>query len=512
MATGNSNQLIVEVIGDTSQLTRDLKGAESQINRFANRTSRIKTTGADSFLAEVRASRVAGEELTKQSEEAGRQADIVSDRLGRTALRAGVAGLAIHVLGQNMAETGGKTGQLGSALQQLATGNVVGFVKTMGDNSAAAKKFQADLIATGDATKAFSIAQKLSGTELDVFAQAAKNASIQIQGLTQSFVDNTKIRDSSSPGVIANEVSGLPLPKTKKRAGVSQTQLNQFFDNDLTRALDRVQDSTLSGQIAKLRQIAATISERISVTKDITRRLRLEDSLAGVTRQRRRIEDTIAKDAADRAEAARVAAANLAKQRAARAKALEEARALAIQSKQFRALGFAPDGSDAVAGVGNLRKQLASLTSRIGDTSLNLSTKLQSQLAGARKVLAGEFGKTTRESRSRIQELFDTIRGEFDKGAKGPLTKTTSINAASVLGGLGLDRDQIRSATARLSRFNSGGIGLAAGNGSVGAFGQPIIVQPPPVFLDGQKISQNTRRNNTVHARRNPKQKRGRRF
>jgi hypothetical protein len=37
-------------------------------------------------------------------------------------------------------------------------------------------------------------------------------------------------------------------------------------------------------------------------------------------------------------------------------------------------------------------------------------------------------------------------------------------------------------------------------------------VHAPDIFLDGEMISQNTRRSNTVHARRNPKQKRGRRF
>jgi hypothetical protein len=70
------------------------------------------------------------------------------------------------------------------------------------------------------------------------------------------------------------------------RAGASAGQRNTWFDQMISRSLDRVQDiPTLRGQISRLRQIADLVTQRIAATKDITRKLTLGDTLVGITRQ-----------------------------------------------------------------------------------------------------------------------------------------------------------------------------------------------------------------------------------
>src|SRR5262249_43246021 len=56
-------------------------------------------------------------------------------------------------------------------------------------------------------------------------------------------------------------------------------------DNRITRELDKAADLPLKRQIARLKQIAQLIVDRIAATKDVTRRLELEDRLRGVLRQ-----------------------------------------------------------------------------------------------------------------------------------------------------------------------------------------------------------------------------------
>lgn len=503
------NRLVVEVVGDTSKLTSSLNSAQQQINRFAGK-SKIKSTGADALLADVRGLSTQADALIAKQAEVSRQSDILNGRLVRVGGGALIASFAIRALGRNFQELGGNAEKFGNTLSALSQGDLVGFVKGLQSiNEADPARIAAGLVKFGDAAKATATANQLAAAGFDKLAAAARAAAAQIQAVTDSFVDNTKIRDSTSPGAIAAETSSIASKLPPTRAGVSQSERNTFFDNDLTRALDRAQDGSLQQQVTKLKAVEQTLRDRLAVTKDITRQLRLEDEIAGVRRQQRSIEQTIADNAKQRAADAARAAAELKRQREAREKALEELRKQAVQAKQFRALGFAADGSDVVPGADNLRKQLGTLTDRLGSSSVNLSSKLESQLEGVRKVLAGKFGQVTRESRDKIQQLFDTIRKEFDKGEAGPLTKTTALNTNRILAGLGLSPEDERKLKARLSQFNSGGQSLAAGPGSLGAFGQQIVVQAPPVYLDGQKISTNTRNHNTVHAKSNPKQKRG---
>ncbi len=504
-----SNKLIVEVVGDTSKLTSSLNTAQQQINRFAGK-SKIHVTGLDPLTADIKNLKTQSEDLAAAQVAASEKAAIMQQRFSGLALKAGLAGLAVYGLGQNMQSLGGTAGKVGRAFSNLSQGDVVGFVKALQDNSEEIKKFEQNLLDSGDAAKAGKAAYDLARAGLDDLAAAALDASQKLQAVNNAFVDPTKIHDATSPGAIAADPTRggrTPRQRAGRRTGITAAQRNTFFDSDIARQLDRTQDLSLPGQVSKLQQIADQIQKRIAVTKDITRRLNLEDQLAAVLRQRRGVIATINQAADAKAKQATANAESLKRQQQANAKLLAAAKAAALQTKQFQALGLGPDGQPITPRADNLRKQLGTLTARISDANLNLSSKLGSQLDGARKLLSGKFGKLTEDSRQAIQDLFNTIRGEFDKGSSklssGALTKTTSLNTNKILQGLGLSPEDERAVRSRLSQFNSAGKGLPGG---VGAFGININ---PVVNLDGKKISTNTRTHNTVHAQRNPKQKRG---
>ena len=219
-------------------------------------------------------------------------------------------------------------------------------------------------------------------------------------------------------------------------------------------------------------------------------------------------------------EAARASAEAKEKQKAAlqriadHRREVAEAAAKALQAKQFRALGLTATGDQTTPGVDNLKKQLSQLTDRLG---ADVSPKIASQLAGIGKVLSGALGKVTLDTRQKIVELFDTIRGTFEDQGKKPLTKTTSttsLNANKILEGLGLGPEATKALRARLSHFNSAGVALAgAPAGSVGAFGMSVPSQPIVIHnqleLDGRVVAKNTTKHQQVRSRRNPPQKRG---
>lgn len=63
---------------------------------------------------------------------------------------------------------------------------------------------------------------------------------------------------------------------------------NTFFDTAISRSLNRVQDIPgLTGQINALKAIGAKITARMAVTRDVTRKLNLEDQLIDIVRQQR---------------------------------------------------------------------------------------------------------------------------------------------------------------------------------------------------------------------------------
>jgi len=501
----NSNELIVKVLGDTSRLKKELASAEAQIKGFSTRTSSIRSTGADKLLASVRGMQAETDALRARTVEAEAQQARLNGSMARTGAGAVAAGIAVNVLGRNMQELGGRAGVVGSAFNELSTGNLVGFVQALQKPTDDLKALQAQLVAAGSAATATDLANKAASIGYKELAAAAEAAAKGIRATTDAFVDNTKIRDSTSPGAIAGQVSGVASAEDGggKRKGITASQRNLFFDNDLARQLDRVQDSDLRGQVVKLNEIAATIQKRIDVTKDITRKRTLEDQLVAVNRQRKGVEAAIAQNAATQAAEKRL-----------RQQLASEKRLADLTSRQFRQLGLAADGNAVTPGVDNLKKRVAQLTSNVAGTKFD-TPRLQSQLKRFRTVLSE--GLVPKDVREKLADLLDGLSQDFKEfqdriGKQGPLTKTSQLNANSILAGLGLSPEDERRARARLSQFNSGGKGLSAGAGSVGVLGQPIVVQAPDVYLDGAKISSNSRKHDTIHSRRNPKQKRGRPF
>ena len=83
------------------------------------------------------------------------------------------------------------------------------------------------------------------------------------------------------------------VAKQAKKKPITTDMRNQWFDARIQRQLDRVQDLSLRKQLARLKEIAAAIRSRLAATKDITRRLTLEDQLLGVTREQRSVQEQI---------------------------------------------------------------------------------------------------------------------------------------------------------------------------------------------------------------------------
>jgi hypothetical protein len=112
-----------------------------------------------------------------------------------------------------------------------------------------------------------------------------------------------------TPAQVAGSFPGGPPGLTgaagTPRPGASVGQRNTWFDQMISRSLDRVQDiPTLRGQISRLRQIAALVQERIAATKDVTRKLTLGDTLVGITRQIAGDQKQVAQNAKDAQAAA----------------------------------------------------------------------------------------------------------------------------------------------------------------------------------------------------------------
>jgi hypothetical protein len=77
-------------------------------------------------------------------------------------------------------------------------------------------------------------------------------------------------------------------------------QRQKFFDARIARELDKLQDVDLSKQLAGLDRISKQISERIAKTRDITRKLNLEDQLREIGRQAKGVRADLGQEFLDR--------------------------------------------------------------------------------------------------------------------------------------------------------------------------------------------------------------------
>lgn len=292
------------------------------------------------------------------------------------------------------------------------------------------------------------------------------------------FKDKGAVPRTSSSSVTLPTLPPPPGPPqiaVKARKGITADQRNTFFDNMITRLLDREQDiPTLKGQVAKLQQISGLISARLAVTKDITRKLNLEDQIVAIRRQVKPLQQQI-KDA-----------------------------------QQFFTLGLDPTGSARVPLVNTLKKQLANVSAAVQGTFLD-TNKTRSVLGNIKKVLSAGIGNVSSAVRSQIAQMLSDIDKQLRDHANGPLTKTTVLDSSRVLAGLGLSPADLKTVRARLSHFNSAGIALAgSGSGSVPTRGNGTIsVRTPDVYLDGKKVTSTISAHQRKTTARNPPQRRG---
>ena len=121
-------------------------------------------------------------------------------------------------------------------------------------------------------------------------------------------------------------------------------QRRTFFDANLARDLDRVQDlASKKAQIARLDELAERVRAKMATTKDLTRRNNLEDELVAILRQQQSLREQIASQAqADREDAARAA-----RERAERARQMREQRT----ATKMGWLEFAVERADATKTV-----------------------------------------------------------------------------------------------------------------------------------------------------------------
>lgn len=125
----------------------------------------------------------------------------------------------------------------------------------------------------------------------------ADRARAQERDVVNAVANRGDVRDAQK-AALKNAIG----PDDVKKAKISAKQRNEWFDAMIGRKIDRVQDiASLKGQAAALAEIAKEINQRISVTKDITRKLTLGDKLLDVKRQRKgvleQISDKLKEDA-----------------------------------------------------------------------------------------------------------------------------------------------------------------------------------------------------------------------
>jgi len=304
-------------------------------------------------------------------------------------------------------------------------------------------------------------------------------------------------------------------------------QKNKFFDAAIGRRLERVQDADLRSQLTQLRAIEDTIQGRLEITKDITRKLTLEDELLSVRRQQAGVRDQLAQDFLDSLQlrvdqvgataqlgddltALRAVAAELRKRIAVDRGNLDlqrqllgveqqtrqvveqrrQARVEAVTARQFKTLGLDASGAEVTPTVENLRKRIGSFSQAVKGTFLDTS-KTQTQLARFRKVLSEAL--VPKDVRQKMAEMLADLQRQLrdHTASGGPLTKTTQLSADRILQGLGLGRDAERELRARLSSFDSSGAALAgAGQGAArGTGGALTVTVPVAVVVDGKQIA-----------------------
>lgn len=361
------------------------------------------------------------------------------------------------------------------------------------------KEMQADGLSGGAAVSAAISTGVSAGAGIPAAIAAVQN---QVRGIVAAATQAAGIgsRNTSGAGAAATKAptaatppaTTTSSPTATARTGTTAGQQNTFFDNAISRILLRGGLGTIQQQIAALEKADRLIAQRIKATKDVTRRLNLEDELLGNEAQIKSLKVQAATDA-------------LQKRQDARAKAMA-----ALTAKQFRQLGLSATGDAITPGVSGLKKRLSQLTANVKASTLN-TPKLQAELARFRKVLSE--GLVPKDVRAKIKDMMDAIADEL-KGHGAAIDKFAKTNQSALLKGLGLDPAQIKALKARLSQVGVDGrvpapVPQTATGGSSSGAGGMTFVQHTTIKLDNDVLGRAVTRHQQTTKSRNPDQRRG---
>lgn len=552
MATSNPAQkLVVVVVGDTSQFEASLTKASARTQSFSSGLTKQAGGARAELLALAQQAGDSARASQKWTAERNRQlaeSEAASTRAGAASVAlaaryslvgaAAYAGVqliqdltaALKVDGDQAGTVEGRFRNLGASLLR---GDLIGGLRAVREeghlsadaldalvqhSQAAGNQVEIDGLkaaaAAADISSWTKALNEASAAATEFASRQALDFSARGEQIISTPSGDVAIQRGTSPNDLGRMQGvggtvGIPtfnpddLNPPSSRRGVTQTQRNQWFDAGIARMIDQARDvPTLRGQIAALNQIEQLITDRIAVTKDITRKLTLEDQIRGIERQKRGVSDLIVAATAQ----AKADAEAAAQQRAALEKQRRENARAQLVAREFRMLGLSEDGSPVTPGRANLLKRIGTFEDNVAGTFLD-TNKTRTQLARFRSVLAE--GVVPKEIRGKIdemlRELSSTLRGGLDKTAS-EVTRTTKLSQSPILAGLGLDRDTLRELRARLSHFNSAGVALAG----AGAHTQPVnVYSSTTVVIDGRQIEPIMTKHQQKRRSRNPTQRRG---
>lgn len=237
------------------------------------------------------------------------------------------------------------------------------------------------------------------------------------------------------------------------------------------------EEASVEGIITGIQDDAANKAKAIRDKREAKEKARAKAAEAARKASLKRAADRVAAiNKAARAQVARLAAIG---------PNLKRAEAARQQRQQFIALGLTATGEDLAPSRKALQASLKQVEKNLAGTILD-TDKNRNLIARIRKVLSGQFGALTRETKLQIKRLEDALTGG-DKRA-GPLTKFHTLDVSKIT--RGLDRQTALTIQARLSRAH--------------------IVVDAPIHLDGRVIARSVTSHQVQRNNREPTQTRGR--
>jgi TP901 family phage tail tape measure protein len=318
----------------------------------------------------------------------------------------------------------------------------------------------------------------------------------------------------SGGGGAAGSAGAAPVKPPK---GLTPAQRNTFFDNEVARILQRGGLGTLKQQSAALAEAAALITQRIAITKDITRKLSLEDQLLSIASQQKALrqqagqafldslqfgvdKSAVTAKLTDDLAALNALRAGIEQQIKVQGQTLELRRQLFdVNQKiadtrqtqrdraQFFQLGLSPTGGERVPLATTLKRQAAQVSSEIAGTLVD-SKKNESLLSTIKKLL--NLKGLSAEVRTAIKGILDGIDQQLKDHANSPHTKFRPLSSIAFVESLGLNLTPEQKRRIETAFSTVGVHGTVPGGKSI-AFTGAVTVNTD-VNLDGQTVARNT--------------------